>query len=126
MNFIYLIFVFFIIFISIVLFYNYYNYNNYNNYNKVPLKNNIDNNIIKNEKKLLNDDIISNINNEGFVNELIKNIINYDNSEYKNQFLEIKSKIPTNNIIGFNTPAKEEKKDLPYANINVNYLSKIN
>jgi len=94
------------------------NNSSYLNYNDE-----INNNIVKtsnpNITAYINDIDIS--NNIGFIDETIKK--KEDNSElYLKQFNLLLDNIPNDNSIGFCPIAKSEKKDLPYANVNINLL----
>lgn len=89
-------------------------------YNYKIIEKNEDDKINYNEMPPANNDIFN--NEKGYINELIKNVNNKEGiySEiYKN-----KIDILNDNDIGFCTKSKEQKKELPYANINVCYLEK--
>ena len=64
------------------------------------------------------------INNEGYINETMKITDDLKVGDYINQFKEIDfEKMPkSNNQIGFNPKPKDDKYELPYANVNVEYL----
>lgn len=122
-----------IILILILIIYCFINLNKYTNYVDITVdKNNnfkyndfkyddikkIDNNFLY-DMPPANNDIDNNIDN-GFVNELMKNNINKEGS-YFNVY-DNKIDIVNDNDIGFCTKTKEQKKELPFANININYL----
>ncbi len=95
--------------------------NNYSSY--LNSNNELNNNIIKTS----NPDITSCINNTnisnniGYIDEIIKKENN--NSElYLKQFNLLLNNVPNDNSIGFCPLSKSEKRDLPYANVNVNLL----
>ena len=64
------------------------------------------------------------ITNEGYQNEMMQTSDNLKTGDYISQFNEIDfEKMPkSNSQIGFNPKPKEDKFDLPYANVNVEYL----
>jgi archaellum component FlaF (FlaF/FlaG flagellin family) len=64
------------------------------------------------------------INNEGYIDETMKITDDLKQGDYINQFKEIDfEKMPkSNNQIGFNPKPKDDKYELPYANVNVEYL----
>ena len=63
---------------------------------------------------------------QGYTNELMYTSENLKDGDYVNQFVPIDfSKIPKpNNQIGFNPEPKCSYGELPFANVNVNYLLK--
>ena len=64
------------------------------------------------------------IDNEGYRNEIMQTSENLKTGDYISQFKEIDfEKMPkSNSQIGFNPKPKDDKFELPYANINVEYL----
>lgn len=129
-NIIYIIIIFIII-IFILYFnvqfnkiYNKVNNDNTNTNNNTNNNNNLNNNYM--EKRMINNDEFK--KPSGFVNELItKPDIYNENNEYikmfdfkisNNDLLEYKN----DNDIGFNPKVKEDKKELPFANYNINCL----
>ena len=58
-------------------------------------------------------------NNSGYIDELIKKKDVNNNELYLKQFNSLLDTVPNDNSIGFCPMAKSEKKELPYANINV-------
>ena len=64
------------------------------------------------------------IDNEGYQNEIMQTSENLKTGDYISQFKEIDfEKMPkSNSQIGFNPKPKDDKFELPYANINVEYL----
>ena len=118
----YLLVIFIIILLGIL---SYYLVNN-NDYNYAKTKVKYNNNSIINTNDDTNDTNDISDNNHRYVNDIIipRKSDNNANYEYIQQFDATTSKMePINpNSIGFCPKARDEKKALPIANLNVNFL----
>ena len=126
-----IIIIFIIILLFLIYIYLYNNYNStYNSNNNSTYNSNFNNNDINDNlftqphyiKENIENDLLLNV--QGYKNELMYSHDNIKCGSYVNQYKEINfNNIPINdNQIGFNPNPKCSSKELPFANINVNYL----
>jgi uncharacterized protein YxeA len=128
------LFLFFLILVLILIIVIYFMVVNINNKNHIPLtttntnnnppnfNNSSSNNSNNYVKKGNEDEIMSNV--KGYTNELMYSSDDIKDGDYVSQFKPIDfSKLPkSNNQIGFNPEPKCSYGDIPFANVNVNYL----
>ncbi len=125
------LFLLFLILVLILIIVIYFMVVNINNKNHIPLtttntnnnppnfNNSSSNNYVKKGNE---DEIMSNV--KGYTNELMYSSDDIKDGDYVSQFKPIDfSKLPkSNNQIGFNPEPKCSYGDIPFANVNVNYL----
>lgn len=125
------LFLLFLILVLILIIVIYFMVVNINNKTHIPLtttntnnnppnfNNSSSNNYVKKGNE---DEIMSNV--KGYTNELMYSSDDIKDGDYVSQFKPIDfSKLPkSNNQIGFNPEPKCSYGDIPFANVNVNYL----